>query len=601
MASQAPLDESGPWNPGIQSQLPVELRPLCTIFRPENAFTSVASAIELQPLTGLPLGELVAFRPQRLALHEVLVRVTADFSVPDGSRIEDLGINFREITRLLLARYVDPRMADIVATFARVRRELGETIAAAMSDVTACTAPVDAAPPLSPVSKLIARVTRRREAFRTPASDTAWGLPEIAECERRANTATDEIRGASYRCLARVMSALFCVHGHAWGTRDVMVSLATDLACNVHGSEVIGRMVDSILRPAAREQGYELLPRQEKPMVINTKGPSASGKSTLRPLQKRLAGVLGVRWSDFALISPDIWRKQLLDYGSLGGAYKYAGALTSEELQIVDQKLDRYMAIKHQRGEMSHLLIDRFRFDSFAADSDEAGSNLLTRFGHSAYLFFMITPPELLVERAWKRGLEVGRYKAVDDTLAHSVEAYTGMPNVFFTWVHRNDKRVHFEFLDNSVHFGELPRTIAFGSNDVFHVLDVAGMLNIERFGRVNVDATAPRSLYPDQRLLAPEHNVRFLKRCIDEFRDVVFADQATGRVFLRIARGVPVRIDREALQRALADPSVRASLQVVAPRVLDGSVADSARPEYLGESRDGVGLPPTIGQWARE
>ena len=54
----------------------------------------------------------------------------------------------------------------------------------------------------------------------------------------------------------------------------------------------------------------------------------------------------------------------------------------------------------------------------------------------------MITPPELLVERAWKRGLEFGRYKAVDDTLAHSVEAYTGMPDVFFTWVQRTDKQI---------------------------------------------------------------------------------------------------------------------------------------------------------------
>ena len=75
------------------------------------------------------------------------------------------------------------------------------------------------------------------------------------------------------------------------------------------------------------------------------------------------------------------------------------------------------MARKAERGDMTHLLIDRFRFDSFAPDSDEAGSNLLTRFGHGVYLFFMITPPESLVERAWKRGLEVGRYKAVDDTL----------------------------------------------------------------------------------------------------------------------------------------------------------------------------------------
>src|SRR5271168_1733791 len=154
------------------------------------------------------------------------------------------------------------------------------------------------------------------------------------------------------------------------------------------------------------------------------------------------------------------------------------------------------MARKHGRGETSHLLIDRFRFDSFAPDSDEAGSNFLTRFGQSAYLFFMITPPELLVERAWKRGLEVGRYKAVDDTLAHAVEAYSGIPHVFFTWVHRTDKRIQFEFLDNSVRFGELPRTVAFGSNDTFNVLNVKGTLDIERYGRVNVDAAAADLLY---------------------------------------------------------------------------------------------------------
>ena len=595
MATVISADEAGPWNPGIQSQLPVELRPLCTIFRPEHVFTSVASAVELQLLTGYPLGELSAFRPQRLVLHEVLIRVTADFSVPDGSRIEDLGINFREITRLLLARYLDPRMESIVATYDRVRHQLAQSIQAGLSDVV-----VRAASPAvtaSSLSRWVARLARRREERQVPATQTGWGLSEIAECERRAGVATDQIHSVSYRCLARVMSALFAVHGHAWGTREVIVALATDMACNVHGSEVVGQMVESILRQAARERGYELLPRQERPVVINTKGPSASGKSTLRPLQKRLAGVIGVRWSDFALISPDIWRKQLLDYGSLGETYKYAGALTSDELQIVDQKLDRYMAIKHQRGEMSHLLIDRFRFDSFAADSDEAGSNLLTRFGHSVYLFFMITPPELLVERAWKRGLEVGRYKAVDDTLAHSVEAYTGMPNVFFTWVRRADKRIHFEFLDNTVRLGELPRTVAFGSNETFHVLDVTGMLNIERYGRVNVDARNPQSLYPERRLLAPEHNVGFLKRCIDGFREVIFADQATGRIYLRITGGVPVSVDREALHVALSDPSIRASLQIVAPGAFGSSVAESERAQYLRELPNTAAFP-TIGQW---
>ena len=94
----------GPWNPGIGSQIPAELRPLATIFRPEHVFTNVARADEMHDLTGLPIADLVAFRPERLALHELLVRVTADISVPDGSKIEDLGINFRQIVAVILAR-----------------------------------------------------------------------------------------------------------------------------------------------------------------------------------------------------------------------------------------------------------------------------------------------------------------------------------------------------------------------------------------------------------------------------------------------------------------------------------------------------------------
>ena len=38
------------------------------------------------------------------------------------------------------------------------------------------------------------------------------------------------------------------------------------------------------------------------------------------------------------------------------------------------------------------------------------------------------------------------------------------MPNLFFTWALRTRKLVHFEFLDNSVRFGERPRTIAFAA-----------------------------------------------------------------------------------------------------------------------------------------
>ncbi len=57
-----------------------------------------------------------------------------------------------------------------------------------------------------------------------------------------------------------------------------------------------------------------------------------------------------------------------------------------------------------------------------------------------SHMFFVITPPDATVERAWQRGLKFGRYKAVDDLLDHNVEAFTGMPNLSFTWALRTRK-----------------------------------------------------------------------------------------------------------------------------------------------------------------
>jgi hypothetical protein len=591
-----PEEAAGAWNPGIVSPIPAELRGLCTIFRPENVFTRVETADELHDLTGIPSTELAAFRPQRLVLHELLVRVTADYAIADGSRIEDLGINFRQVVRVLLQKHIEPNMDTLVARFDALRQRLAHSMHTALATLSVDDRASSGARQAR--RGLFARLARRRVEARVPVSELNWGwdLEQIAACERRANAAADEFDKAVYRTLARLMSALFNRHGGAWGARDLVGSLATDLACNELGSDCIGQALEPLLQAAAAQEGYYRLPRQGHPIVLNTKGPSAAGKSSLRPLQKKLAGDIGARWSDFALISPDIWRKQLLDYQSLGAAYRYAGAMTADELQIVDQKLDRYMAHKHRRGEMSHLLIDRFRFDSFAPFSDEAGSNLLTRFGQTVYLFFVITPPDSLVERAWKRGLEFGRYKAVTDTLAHSVEAYAGMPDLFFTWVRNSDKTVHFEFLDNSVRFGERPRTVAFGDKDRLNVLDIKGMLDIERFRRVNVAASVPEQLYLDCSRLAPEHNTAFLQRCSGHFREVNFAEQATGRIYLRMVSGRPAAADRELLQRAIADDDTLAGVRAVAPAALDGELPRPDQAEFV--QRASGTREATLGHW---
>jgi hypothetical protein len=519
-------------------------------------FTALAQADELHDFTGLDAADLVTWRPQRLALHELLIRVSADLSVPDGQRIEELGINFRRITADLFEQCIAPRAAEIDALYEARRGEL-----------------------LRHISTELGKVDADPEGA-------------VARWEARAHAADGSFGTSAARALARVVSALLVRHGCVWGPRPLIATVAANLACNEFAAEEIGRLIDPWVTEAARASGYRRLPSQARPVVMNTKGASASGKSTIRPLQKGLAGDLGMSWSDFALISPDIWRKQLLDYSTLGAAFRYGGAFTGDELRMVDQKLDRYMARKAARGHMSHLLIDRFRFDSFAPDSDVAGSNLLTRFGQVVYLFFMITPPASLVERAWQRGLQVGRYKAVDDTLAHGVEAYAGMPQLFFTWVRSADKRVHFEFLDNTVQLGERPRTVAFGWNDVLNVLDVRSLLDVQRYRRVDIGARSPASLFRDPEALAPGNNTGFLRECVARFREVNFADQASGRVYLRIVSGCPSVLDREMWSTVASDADVRAGLAAVAPGGLEADPMSTPQNLVAAEHVH------TIGEW---
>jgi hypothetical protein len=593
----ARVSEFGPWKTGIESPIPERLRDLCTIFRPEHSFTSATRARELGDLTGLDMSVLAAFRPERLALHELLIRVTADFSVPDGPRIEDLGINFRRIVSRVFGNYIAPQMPAIAAASGRARQALTALIAGELAALSG-QPPVRADPKAAgALAALLARLGGRRAPVTvvetSPSRERQW----VARWEAKAQATDDLLQRAAYHALARVVTALLVQHGRLWGSQELLVSIAADLAWNDFGSAEIGRQIEPCIAMAVAAEGYRLLPPQAQPVVMNTKGPSASGKSTLRPLQRTLAGDIGASWSDFAVISPDIWRKQLLDYSSLGPDYKYGGPFTGDEVQVIDQKLDRYMARKAQQGNVSHLLIDRFRFGSFAADSDEAGSNLLTRFGQIVYMFFMITPPESLVERAWTRGLEVGRYKAVDDTLAHAVEAYSGMPELFFTWVQRSDKRVHFEFLDNSVRLGERPRTVAFGWNDALNVLDVGGMLAVERYRRVNIDATAPATLYPDPAVLAAQQNAGFLRQCVQRFPDINFADQASGRIYLCVESGRPLWGDPELLAQVLADPDTRAGLSAALPAALDPALPRPDRPRQVADS---LGARPahTLGRW---
>ncbi len=568
-----PLDDNscGAWSPDIKSTLPSQYLPLSTLFRAEHVTTSIDTANELSDFTGLPIQQTICFRPRRLVVHELLIRVSADIFVSDGSKYEDLGVNFRAVVDRILAGYIEPHMAEIDDRFESLRQQ---TEALVTTQLEAGLFPkVEKVNPGGggfSLSRLFGKKPTKSKPLETESLEQRHQRI-LDQWRQKAESDDDRLWASVHAALAVVANALIIKHGRIVGDKSLLTSLVTGLVCNQHGSVTIGEMIAPWIEQASAEEGYRILPSQSEPVVINVKGASASGKSTMRPLQRLHAENLGLDWQDFALISPDIWRKYLLDYDSLGDAYKYAGTLAGDEIPIVDQKLDRYIAGKVEKGGISHLLIDRFRFDSFAPGRDtEEGSNLLTRFGHTVYLIFMITPPPSTVERAWLRGLQVGRYKSVDDLLFHNIEAFTGIPLLFFTWALRKDKIVFYEFLDNSVAHKQTPRTIAFGLNEEMYILDFKCMLDIVRYTKINIEADRPDEVYPPPTEMAPTANTDFLVQCGKKIPRINFVERASGRVYACMESGEMSWVDHDLLQQVVAEAEAHAAIAAMAPKLFE-------------------------------
>ena len=231
-------------------------------------------------------------------MHELLSRVTCHISVPDGTKVEDLGINFRKITQTILNRHIEPRLIEIVSAYESMRDALGGMIDVEMAAAFRKTPTCDDDSPAKTIRGW--RSWLRGPAPRSappPRAEDDWEREErlLREWAAHARSSDDPLRRGAYRALIRIVSAVRSRHGGLWGDPALLASIATGLACNEYGGEAIGRMIEPLIRKAAEAEGYALLPAQEKPVVMNTKGASASGKSTMYQLQKKQASKIGLR------------------------------------------------------------------------------------------------------------------------------------------------------------------------------------------------------------------------------------------------------------------------------------------------------------------
>lgn len=572
-------DEEGcsAWNPGVESWIPVPFRPLETLFRPEWADISLEEAQRDADLTGLPVEDLGLYRPVRLSLHELIVQVTADVAVPEGREEKDFGENFRTIVRRILNHDIQPRLAELESEHADLHQRAQELALAILEEaLRGPQEPQELHSRQAPRQGWLARLLGSRPAKPVRQMATEESVAErdarvVAGFKAAAAAEHEPLRQAVLRSLYRVLGSVLGRHGRILGDTVRLARIAARRVANGLGSRRIGARIAPWVEEAISREAWRRVVNRAAPVLISLKGASAAGKSSLRPMLQRTMNEYGMEPGGYATISPDVWRRLLLHYESLGLARKYAGQLTSRELVAIDRKLDGYIRFKASRDNaMPHLVVDRFRFDSFSGEQvGRLLHNTYVRHVHTLVMYFVVTPPEETVVRGWSRALERGRYKSVEDFLAHAVEAYTGMPKLFFRWLEHPRPHYRYQFLDNRVPKGTFPTTIARGDQQEMTIVDPLGLVDIERFQKANIHAACPAEVYPPAAELAVERNAGFLRDILRHLPRVNFVLAEGAEPYLVTERGAARVCDPAGLAEARARPELAELLNHLFPQAV--------------------------------
>ena len=547
------------WSPGIESDLPVNLRQQETLYLLKNTSTPFDELRELALLTGIKQEQLTAFTPERLVLHELIVRVTADILVEEGEEEEVLGQRFRQIAQTVQLSYIAPHLPEIESYFSELKFKVERQVKQILQQTLF-------RPPELKQQKFFSMSLFRQQPKQPALSVEELQFRAITQLRETGLQAKKTYDIALYKSIYVILSALFTANGRIIRDSELLAKLISRQMCNDYGSRMIGQLLDPIIQEAISKEEYRTVQHTEKPLLISLKGASASGKSTLRPMLREVIRERGIENYCYGTISPDIWRRLLLNYDSLGPYYKYAGRLTSNEINIIDGKLDRYIRAKAQQSRsIPHLIVDRFRFDSFNSKkvSDVLHSTYVS-YVDTLHMYFIITPPEATVERGWQRGLERGRYKSVEDFLGHSVEAYRGIPKLFFKWIAYDKPLFRFNFMDNSVSKGKLPNTIAWGTQQEMTIIDPIGLINIERYQKINIYAQSETEVYPAAEQLDIIKNCSFLQQCIVMLPKVAFVTNQQNNPYLIIEQTHYQIIDAELFEELKSNPELKDVFQIL-------------------------------------
>lgn len=527
------------WNPGLEQDIPYEYSQLETIHNPSNVSTNLKELLEVSKATKIKPEELICFRAERLFIHEILIRLTADVVIIETKNEEEFGIKFRQLAHKAYTSLSESCLPDAIDEY-KTKKQQARLI---INQIIEQEIQAKKQTPL-PKKKLL--FFRKRPCTINKETEHERRYRTLQRLKTKGHTVQTHLEKECYKSLYQTLNLLYSRSETIYLNESMLLKIATIRVCNSYCSQKIGEIISPYFDSFIQKHNLHRVPVSEYPVLLSLKGASAAGKSSFRPSLKAVFQSLGVQEDQYGTISPDIWRRFLLDYSTLGQGYKYAGRLTSREISIIDEKLDKFIRDRSIKSKsIPNLLVDRFRFDSF---SSERVSNILhdtyAQYVSELHMYFIITPPEETVVRGWHRGLERGRYKSVEEFLDHSVEAYSGIPKLLRKWLSYSKPKFKFYFLDNSVPKGTKPRVFASGDQKKAIIYSLSGLIDIDRFRKINTNAKSAKDVYKTKKSLKPEDNTGLFNLIISTIPSINFKNQ-NNKIYLILENGRTVYSDR--------------------------------------------------------
>lgn len=413
-------------------------------------FRDVHELAELCIATGDIPRNLVAFRPERLALHEIIKAVITRLQYIPETAEERLSLEYDHIfLRIAKGLIVEFKSEINLASF-----ELYEQHKV--------------------IEALVTRLVLEEEfkADKLLQDDHVQSCIEAIQSEKK-----------------KVNDVELGKHVPGYTIQKAIIALATDAVFTKLAQAKMEALINQLI--SALIEGGKLtaldIPPASQRLLLLVAGGQASGKGSSVAQLKYSAQQAGIEWSNISKGGGDIFRSLLLDHGAVPPNL-YQQMCQDEASLVSHNKVFTALDKMAEQGKAPHVFIEQIYVGKEKIE-------MALKEGGTAYIVVVSTEVNDAVERAFLRGIDTGRFETVRGILTAHKGMAVQLPDRLSECA---DKSVFIRIVDNNVSKGEQPIKVA-DIDCINKTIQVYDKQKLERFiskTAINIYATHPDDVY---------------------------------------------------------------------------------------------------------